>query len=294
MIPNAPPRVSRELALDEMIEVAGPVLIHSDKIGDDALIESAKTMSQGHLLAISKRRHISESVTDILVERGNQDVAISAAANEGAKFSNFGYSVLFARSEIDGDLAVTIAERPELSREQLLSLFSKASDAVRVRLDAAERGKAALVKTMVKRASDHIQTQARNSSPDFASAQANVNRLHESGELDERQLRLFAESRKFDELTVAISILSNFPLGAIERALVHDGGDQVLVIAKSTGLSWQTAKAILHMQAVIHKRSEQEIDKCRVGYERLSAETVATAIRFYRLRERANKGAIES
>jgi hypothetical protein len=65
-IPNAPQRVINRLAIDEMIEVAWPVLAHSERVEENALIESAMMLSQQHLLAISRRRVVNERVTDVL------------------------------------------------------------------------------------------------------------------------------------------------------------------------------------------------------------------------------------
>jgi uncharacterized protein (DUF2336 family) len=49
---NTPPRVTRELALDDSIDVAGPVLRRSESLDEDTLIVGAKTKSQDHLFAI--------------------------------------------------------------------------------------------------------------------------------------------------------------------------------------------------------------------------------------------------
>ena len=87
--PAAPPRILRQLALDDVIDVARPVLSRSEQLDEMTLAESARTKSQAHLLAISTRTCIPESVADILVERGNREVALSTAENPGASFSEF-------------------------------------------------------------------------------------------------------------------------------------------------------------------------------------------------------------
>ncbi len=81
---NTPPKITRELALDDSIDVAGSVLKRSECLDEDTLIIGAKTKSQDHLFAISQRSKLSENVTDVLVERGDQKVVISTAANAGA------------------------------------------------------------------------------------------------------------------------------------------------------------------------------------------------------------------
>ena len=61
-IENAPPRIIRALAFDDEIDVAGPVLEQSERLDDAALVENAQKKSQEHLLAISRRRSLNESV----------------------------------------------------------------------------------------------------------------------------------------------------------------------------------------------------------------------------------------
>jgi uncharacterized protein (DUF2336 family) len=288
-IAGAPLKVSRALALDDSIEVAGPLLARSERLDDETLIAAAETKSQEHLLAISRRKVLAESVTDVLVERGNQEVVVSAAANSGARFSETGYSTLVTRSETDDQLALTVWARPEIPREYLLTMFATASEAVRTKLEAADRGKAALVRDIIKQAADHIQLQAREHSPEFAAAQATVQQLHHTGGLTETRLCEFAKAGKFDETAVALSLLSDLPIGAIERALVHDHTDQMLVLAKSIDLSWDTTNAILLMQT--KGRSSHDFEQYLANFKKLKPETARTAIQFYRLRERATKAA---
>src|SRR5690348_17136455 len=76
---GAPVNVLRQLAFDDAIEVAGPVLRHSERLDEATLVESAMTKGQPHLLAISQRRSIGEAVTEVLVRRGNQEVVTSVA-----------------------------------------------------------------------------------------------------------------------------------------------------------------------------------------------------------------------
>ena len=97
-------------------------------------------------MAISQRARLSEEVTDVLVERGNQKVVISTAANAGARFSDFGCSTLVTRSESDSELALLVWARPEIPREYLLTLFETASETVRQKFETADRGKADLVR----------------------------------------------------------------------------------------------------------------------------------------------------
>jgi uncharacterized protein (DUF2336 family) len=286
-IANAPMNASRTLALDDSIAVAGPVLRRSESLDDDTLVTGAKTKGQEHLLAISQRKNLSENVTDILVERGNQKVVISTAANTGAKFSQFGYSTLVSRSESDDELALLVWSRPEIPREYLLTLFETASETVRLKFETADRSKADLVRDMIKRAADQIQTQLRDHSPNFPAARANIEQLHKNGELTEARVYEFASRGKFDETAEALSLLADLPIGAVERALVHDTGDQILILAKSIEFSWKTTHALLALQGGADQRPVGVSGEYLDRFKKLRPETARAAIQFYRLRERA-------
>jgi uncharacterized protein (DUF2336 family) len=133
-IPNAPPGTIRKLAFDSEIDVAGPILSQSERLC--ALIENASEMSQEHLFAISQRRHLNAVVTDVLVERGDRVVAMSAVSNSGARFSEGGFAKLVGRSEGDDELAERVGARPEIPPLLFRRLLLAASEHVRAKLES--------------------------------------------------------------------------------------------------------------------------------------------------------------
>ena len=169
--PNAP-KTSRILALDDEITVAAPVLTHSRSLDDETLIETAKTKSQDHLFAITLRNSIGEAVTDVLVERGNSKVVVSAAGNPGAKFSDFRrHGALPTRSRDDAELALRVWSRSDIPRQHLLSLFSTATEEVQKQLETADRKNAQLSRSIVAQARNQIQARMREGSASYAAAQ---------------------------------------------------------------------------------------------------------------------------
>jgi uncharacterized protein (DUF2336 family) len=85
--PVAPPKCAGNLALDPSIEVAGPVLARSPVLGDEVLLEIAKTRTQEHMLAIARRPTRSEMGTAAVVQRGDDRVLRTMSSNNGARFS---------------------------------------------------------------------------------------------------------------------------------------------------------------------------------------------------------------
>ena len=135
-IANAPVNIMRMLASDDEIKVAYPVLAQSERIDEATLVQNARSKSQEHLLAISRRKTLSEIITDVLVERGNKQVALSTAKNRGAKFSEAGFCRLVKRSDGDDALAVCVGARPDIPRPLLLALLATASELARSKLIA--------------------------------------------------------------------------------------------------------------------------------------------------------------
>jgi uncharacterized protein (DUF2336 family) len=133
-IHNAPIEVVRQLARDDNIGVAKPVLTTSARLSDSDLIEIASKKTQAHLLAISARAQIETAVTDILLQRGDQDVFYTLAENSGARFSARGFETLVRRAEGDGRLAEKVGLRLDVPLRLFRELLSRATEAVRTRL----------------------------------------------------------------------------------------------------------------------------------------------------------------
>src|SRR5712671_4377562 len=132
---NAPRQIINKLAFDDSIEVAGPVLRESARLDAKTLVANARTKSQPHLLAISKRKSIEGAVTDVLVTRGNREVVNSVANNGGARFSGFGFLHMIKRAEGDSILAEQLGLRKDIPRHIFQQLIAKASDDVKKRLE---------------------------------------------------------------------------------------------------------------------------------------------------------------
>ena len=116
-VAKAPANVVARLSGNDDIEISGPALEKSDSLTDDTLAEIAEKKSQKHLVAIAGRARINEIVTDILVDRGNSEVARKVTANLGARLSELGFVKLIKRAKSDKPLAAMIATRTDMPSE---------------------------------------------------------------------------------------------------------------------------------------------------------------------------------
>ena len=283
-IANAPAQVMQMLAVNDDIEVARPVLSHSERLDDNILVMSASSKSQQHLFAISQRKSLSEAVTDVLVERGDRDVVHSVVKNGGARFSDAGFRMLVRRSAGDDDLAVEVGMRSDIPRPHFLVLLEKASSAVRSRLAAENPQASSAIEGVVAEVVGGIRNEARNASPDFAAAQAAVERQNRIRRLGEAEIYQYARDRKFEETAIALSILCDTPIDVVERALLDPGAEIVLILAKVAGLSSTTTKAILLLRAADRGMSAKDLDTALASFNRLQPDTARRVLGFFRTR----------
>jgi uncharacterized protein (DUF2336 family) len=286
-IDTAPPLTIRALAFDDLIEVAAPVLSRSERLDDEVLIETARNKSQAHLMAISTRRVLSDAVTDVLVLRGNDEVIQSTVNNPGAEFSERGFTRLVNRAEGDDELATCIGLRPTIPRHLYLKLLAKASVTVRARLEAANPQQAADVPIAVREAAQRARTAPSAITRETAIAHALVKSLYEDGRLDEHQVAAFAEAGKFDEANAAIAALANVTISIAENMMMETRAEGVMILAKVSGMSWSTVKAIIHLRDDLSGMEPTDLASCKATYERLRPSTAQQVLRFHRMQQSA-------
>jgi uncharacterized protein (DUF2336 family) len=283
-IANAPSSVIHMLAFDDDIEVAGSVLIQSERLGERELLANAAGKSQLHLAAIAQRKPLGDAVTDVLVERGDRDVVHAVVRNKQARFSDVGFRMLIKRSIGDDALATEVGRRPDIPRPHFLMLMIKASSEVRARLAAENPQAGSAVEDVLAEVVGGMGNDARNASPDFAAALAEVERQNRLRRIGEPEVYQYAHDRKFAQTAIALSMLCDTPIDMVERALLDPGAEIVLILAKVAGLSSTTTKAVLLLRAGDHGMSADDLERALVSFDRLQPEAARRVLSFFRTR----------
>jgi uncharacterized protein (DUF2336 family) len=279
-IANAPPRAICKLAFDDAIEVAGPVLIQSERLDDATLIAAAKNKGQAHMLAIAQRRAIGEAVTEVLVACGDKQVLVRTAQNQGAKFSDSTFQQLAEKSDDDEVLAVSVGVRDDIPPHLFHRLLQRASDHVRAKLEAVHPDHIALVREVVSEVKGRIEIEDLGAQPCP---------IHDLNGLDAREgdathLAHLARHGSFAELAMALARSCGMPLVFVENALKQRRSDTILLAAKASGLAWPIVKAILSFRARFGFMPLKEVEQSLASYERILPETAEKILHFYRAR----------
>jgi uncharacterized protein (DUF2336 family) len=284
---DAPGNIIHKLAFDDSIEVAGPVLRQSERLGEEALVANAKTKSQPHLLAISERKSLEEAVTDVLVTRGNWDVVNSVANNDGARFSEFGFLHMVKRAEGDSILAEQLGLRRDIPRHLFQQLIAKASEDVRKRLERERPDMIEQIQSSVTDIAGALQSRLGPVSRSYFVAKRVVATQHRLGNLDENSISGYARSHRLDEVTIGLSLLCSLPGDVIERALLDKNREMLLILAKALDFSWTTTMSLLFLGAKDHRITAQDLEDLENEFGRLNVATSLSVLECYRSRKNA-------
>lgn len=266
---NAPSSVVRQLANDGDISVARPVLQLSLCLEDSDLLDVAESKSQQHLLAISDRSQINESITDVLVRRGDRDVVRNVAGNSGARLSLSGFSTLVRKAEKDGILAEKVGQRADIPQPLLRILFTQATHVVQKRLfaTATRETRAKILHILEVISNGHGISVSLSAGVDDQIA---ILPAQPEFKLDEMKLARFAGEGKHEETILGLSRLCGIPMESMHRIMEKKSSDPVLVVCKALGFGWQTAQAIILLQTRGLGISELGLENKNRNFDKLS------------------------
>ncbi len=272
---RAPRGVIARLSQDDDIAVAGPVLEQSGALDDDQLAAVARTKSQAHLAAIAGRRKIAVPITDILTERGDDDVRRKLAGNEGARFSHAGFSRTIQRAQADAALAVALASRIDLPPELFEALVEKATAEVRSRLVAnagvAMRRRIAEVLCSI---SEKVARAANGGGEDSGTG-GRAMFAHDPAQARERLARSI-ETRNLTALIEALASAAGAPGDAVADLVRQQSEEGVLIAGKAAGLGWPQMQDVLSL-AIPGKAGD--IDEMKRLFSRFANLSPASAQR---------------
>jgi uncharacterized protein (DUF2336 family) len=277
----APATVVRRLARHPEIEIARPLLAASFHLSERDLTEIAMSRSPGHLLAIAQRPALSESLTDILIGRGDGNVCKMLATNSDAKFSENGYAILVSKAKTDAELAQSLALRADIPAALLEQLLKQTSHAVRVRLlRTAPPEIAEKLRTVVAAAIGDSEVDAPKPF-DLTKAQQVVHQLSRSGKLVDQTVKRFAIDGELANVLAALALLCSVKVEALVPLLNNVLPDGLIVACRASRLDWSTTSMILRNRLPGAPPSEAVLVAGRAAFESLHVSAAQRAIRFW-------------
>lgn len=254
-VPNAPSRLIKRLANDAEIAVAGPVLNQSPRLNETDLCEIARAKGNAHLLAISTRKHLTSPVTDILIDRGDNEVARNVASNETADLSDKGVTRLIEHSKSDETIGAGLYARSNEHSEVLAAKFARE------------------------------ETQAEDARIKIAAAQRLVVTLMQTDELTESKIGAFAADNRYEELIAAIALMSRLNFQNIENMMHGKRLGGLTIVCKSLGFSTVSMNALWKLAMSRNGAMAEEVQSARKDFLAVSKEIAERVVRFWLVRQ---------
>jgi Uncharacterised protein conserved in bacteria (DUF2336) len=105
------------------------------------------------------------------------------------------------------------------------------------------------------------------------------------GNLTEDNIAIYATSHRVDEVTIGLSLLTSLPIDVIERALMDQKRDMLLILAKALNFSWRTTMALLFLGAKDHRITIADLRDLEGEFGALNVETSRSVLEFYQSRK---------
>ncbi|HZC57649.1 MAG TPA: DUF2336 domain-containing protein [Xanthobacteraceae bacterium] len=116
-VEKGPAKVLGTLARHSDSSISGPVIALSPSLRDKDLVDIAEKTEPRMLMAIAARPKIGETVTDVLLKRGDRAIKLRLIKNPKAKLSEAGFARLVIGLNGDKELAAAISARPDVPPE---------------------------------------------------------------------------------------------------------------------------------------------------------------------------------
>ena len=229
-------------------------------------------------------------MTDALVERGNSRV-VTRLPGTGARFSLAGYGRLTVRARHDRKLMLSLARRGDMPRQYFLKLLENASASVRAKLEAINPQAAAAIRGTIDEVATAMQREVRDTSREHAVAARDASHRFNCGPVTEANVHAPAHAQEFERTVIALAKLGRFPIDLVERALLDEGSEIVLLLAKAAGCSWVTARELLRMYAAKRSLTPDDLAQAFERYKKLTQETARNIVQFHerRTKQRSQK-----
>ena len=284
---NAPGALIRRLAHDEA-EVADAVLRQSPVLTDDDLLGVVRAKGQAHLRAVSGRANVSEAVSDVIVQRGDDETLGTLLRNDGARLSRAASEAAIERAKVNPALHEATVNRATLPPDLLNEMYFVVEARLRQTiLEQNARMDPALLESALAAGRARVASGDGALPADYNECLAYVQEMEAAGQLTPQMLARFLRSGSKTSFLIALSQLADIDFHTAQQIIERKELDALSVVCRSADLD----RALFLTYAVVLLNDDGDAMGKAHGYARmyseLSRDAAQRTLRFWRMRRGA-------
>ena len=280
----APHNIVRRLAEDD-IDVAKPVLERSTVLSDEDLVEIAYSKGQEHLMAMTHRENISMAVTDVIVQRGNDAVLTSVAANKGAHFSGKSFDTLAMKATHIAELREQLINRDDVPNEVVEAIKRSVAEKLKEEFSSQHSDISSQeIEHVVELQSENVDFSSLKKDNRFGPLKIDVVDLHHKGLLTQDKIKMYAEKGMQAELVHSLAVKADMTPDMAYHTLYEAEVPALAVLCRAFHFKRDTFGALL--QDRVHRAglSTDLVMNAMKRYDSLDDETAMRIFRFLKVR----------
>ena len=276
---------AEHFALDE-IEVAAPVLKHSDALSEAVLLKVVAEKSQAHMMALTQRSCVSPRLSHALVERGGDEVVSSLLGNEGAAIADGTYEMVMERADASPVLQAGLVRRKSVPLDLLNELYLKTEAGLRQEIMAKfGQVEPAELEKAFERSRIRLTSRYRQLPQDIAAARQNLEALEAKRQLVPAALPALLREGAATRTTflLAFAKLADVEFEVIQRVLEGPDIDTLALLCRGSGFD----RSLFVTLAVTLDKSGAGLARAEEFnglYESVPVQAAQRAIRFWKVR----------
>jgi len=283
--PDTPHALILELANDDF-EVAHPILIESNVLQDQDLIETIKHRTMEHQLSISMRKVLSEDVSEALVDTGEQDVIASLLNNHGAKISHHVMDYLVSESKRVDSYQNPLVQRPDLPPELAERMSWWVSAALREHISKKFNLDLGELDDAIETVTAEQFGIAPKNAPTASKAEDLIERLSDLGELNAHFLVKALRQGEITLFEAAFCKLTGLKLKLLRRILFEPGGEALVLLCRAVDVGADTFMELFELSRQARDRKEEvtadQRERLSTLYEKTKPEDAKRILKRWR------------
>ncbi|HVI87681.1 MAG TPA: DUF2336 domain-containing protein [Dongiaceae bacterium] len=283
---NAPREVVEILANDDF-DIASPILLKSDLLGDDALIEIIHYRTQAHRLAIAMRRSVSFQVSDALVATNATDVIRTLLQNHGAQISQSTMAYLVEQSRTVDEFQEPLLRRNDLEAALAKRMYAWVSAALRQFILENFHVDEIDIDLAVGKTVDAVIEDSETQSEEDTAAS---NLAHELTKQNKVNANLLLQTLRQGEIALFEALLASMArikISSVRKLIYDEGAEGLVIVARSADIDRTSFTSIFLLLQRVHPKELAKdayaMKRALDLFDRLKTDTATKVVERWKL-----------